>query len=186
MPRMYKINYRLANIVRIQDQFSLAVNLETKNSNYNMSISAFLLILIAALCHSTWNFLMKQANGKLIFLWLIALVGGMVFSPLIAWLLFTGKAQLNFQMLVACAVSALLTLIFYFTLQHAYRKGELSVIYPTTRGTGVLFTILLAILIFNEELTLKVSAGIIISTGGLIFLGYAKKKDQNLKDPIGA
>jgi membrane protein YdbS with pleckstrin-like domain len=46
---------------------------------------AFILILIAAFSHATWNYLAKKACGGTAFIWLFAALSTVLYFPLAMW-----------------------------------------------------------------------------------------------------
>ena len=46
-----------------------------------MSVAGFLLVLTAAFCHATWNYLVKRINGGPELIWLFSLVSVAIYLP---------------------------------------------------------------------------------------------------------
>ena len=71
-----------------------------------MSALALLLVLLAALCHTSWNLLLKWAGGGPAFLWLVTLVSALVYaSVLFAALMgthFLAEANSGRRIVAAC------------------------------------------------------------------------------------
>ena len=49
-----------------------------------MSIGVLSLVLAAAFAHAGWNFLAKGAEGGAAFVWLAALIGTLIYLPVVA------------------------------------------------------------------------------------------------------
>ena len=99
-----------------------------------MQVPIVLLLTFAGLIHTTWNLLAKRSVDKQAFLWL-ALVAAMVLFavpfvvlrtpiPLAGWL--------------CIAASGALEAVYYLLLGGAYQAGDLSVVYPLSRGSAPL------------------------------------------------
>jgi drug/metabolite transporter (DMT)-like permease len=112
------------------------------------------LILISALLHSSWNFFAKRGNWPMEFYFWVFLCSSLLYlpfffgfgvfpsffskTPLWAW-------SLNF-------ISGLIQTIYFICLIVAYRKGDLSLVYPISRSAP-LFTLLWATLFIGEILS---------------------------------
>jgi drug/metabolite transporter (DMT)-like permease len=128
------------------------------------------LIAIAAIAHASWNLAIKRAGtGGVVFLWLTFVVGAVVFAPLgIATLVESGPSWLWLA-----AVSGALQVGYFLLLQRAYRRGDVSVVYPLARGTGPLLSVLFAIILFGEHPSALqlIGAGVVIA--GVVTIGLA-------------
>src|SRR5215218_9162823 len=122
-----------------------------------MSGPALGLVLLAAICHATWNLLARRANEKLAFLWCGNLVSSILFLPLGAWLLLTEPIPLLGWAVVG--ISAILEALYYWTLAQAYRYGDLSLVYPIARGTAPILVPLLAAALLGERLSAVAAGG---------------------------
>ncbi|GIW10418.1 MAG: hypothetical protein KatS3mg061_1475 [Dehalococcoidia bacterium] len=143
-----------------------------------MTLLALGLVLLSAVLHASWNYFAKRASGDLIFLWLFCLVSAAVYAPLalaiLVWLRPTlGPTELGFL-----AGSTLLHFAYYVALQHGYRVGDLSLVYPLARGSGPLLATVLAVVVLGERpslLTLTGCATVVLAavllTGGPRLLG---------------
>ncbi len=98
-----------------------------------MSLFAIGLLLAAAVLHTTWNLLLKQAGEKYIATWWSAIIGFLVFTPAIYFIGF--PSQSVWHILV---ISALFEIAYYIVLAEAYKDLDFSLIYPigTRRGPG--------------------------------------------------
>lgn len=130
-----------------------------------MTVAGFLLIFAAALCHATWNFLLKRINGDAGLTWLFSLLTVIIYLPLAIYFAWDwrGWGWLEIGFIVG---SAVIHLGYFLLLQQGYRVGDLSVVYPTARATGPLISTTLAVLFFGEHLDIWMAVGI-----GLILIG---------------
>jgi drug/metabolite transporter (DMT)-like permease len=83
----------------------------------------------------------------------------------VAWML-TGRPGLSPAAAGWCFLSASLELIYLWLLATAYRRGELSVVYPIARGSAPLLAVLAGLGLLNERLSTAQLAGV-----GLLLLG---------------
>jgi drug/metabolite transporter (DMT)-like permease len=130
-----------------------------------------LLIAGAAIAHATWNVTVKRAGTSGAgFLWLSFLVGVVVFAPFgITSLLSIDPSH----WLPLALVSGVLQVGYFLLLQHAYRFGDVSVVYPLARGTGPLLSVVLAIVLLGERPGWLGLAGAAVVVAGVVVIGLA-------------
>jgi drug/metabolite transporter (DMT)-like permease len=124
-----------------------------------MSVFALFLVVTAACCHAAWNFFVKRINGGPELVWLFSMLSVVIYLPLAIAVWFLQKPQIGLQEIGFIIVSALLHLGYFLLLQQGYRKGDLSLVYPTARATGPFLSTVLAVLLLGEEFTPKILAG---------------------------
>ena len=138
-----------------------------------MSAGVLLLVAIAAVAHATWNLTMKAAGTSgTRFLWLTFVVATIAVAPFgIASLEQVGP-QLALLLLLALG-SGILQIAYFLTLQRAYRKGDVSIVYPLARGSGPLLAVIFAIILFHERPGVigLVGAGVVVA--GVVVIGLA-------------
>ncbi|MGE4296772.1 MAG: DMT family transporter [Desulfovibrionaceae bacterium] len=126
----------------------------------------FLLVILSALAHGSWNFLFKQALDKDAFLGCTKIA-----EPVMYALPFAFAAQrweLDLSMWLYVGVGAVLSIANYVLLANAYKRLDLALAYPISRSS-TLFLPLLAYMIFGETIdgagwasVLLVSAGVVV------------------------
>ena len=135
-----------------------------------MPFGAVLLVLGAALCHSTWNLLLKRTSRPLD-LWPRALLTGVVLtSPVLFVHPLREVSTLGWTMIV---LSGLFETGYVFSLAAAYRAGELSLVYPLARGTAPLVVTPLAAAMFGERPSASGLVAIVLVVTG-IYASYAR------------
>jgi len=135
-----------------------------------MSLSAFLLVLSAAACHATWNFFVKRINGGPELVWLFSVVTVVLYGPFALWLLFADPGRFGLVEIGVVLVSAALHMAYFLLLQQGYRRGDLSLIYPTARATGPLLAAGVAVGVLGERLDWRIALGGILIVVGVLFL----------------
>jgi drug/metabolite transporter (DMT)-like permease len=144
------------------------------------------MVLVAAFMHAFWNFLSKQVNGGTPSVWLFSTVGAVMFAPLALYIIFSQQVHFTAPMIVAIVGSAILHIAYFTTLQHGYKVGDLSLIYPLARGTGPLLSTLLAIVLFAERPSVQAFIGALFIIGGVFLLtGGTKALEQSKTWVIG-
>ena len=130
-----------------------------------MSSSLVLIVLTAAFLHAFWNALVKGSGDKTIVLGLIALghvvpgVAITVLAPLPGW-----------DALPYIIASTLLHWGYYYFLNLAYQKGDLSLVYPITRGLAPVMVALGAQIWIGESLPVLAWLGILAVSAGVMVL----------------
>jgi drug/metabolite transporter (DMT)-like permease len=128
-----------------------------------MSPTALLLVLLAALCHSVWNLIVKSDARRLEIQSGALVVGTLLCAPV---LLFHPPWSLPPLAWTAVAVSALFESAYVLALTSAYGAGDMSLVYPVARGTGTVLVAPLAVLLLGERPSLQGALGI-----GLVVIG---------------
>jgi drug/metabolite transporter (DMT)-like permease len=143
-----------------------------------MPLTAILLLFVAAILHTTWNLLLKQAGEKYMATWWAVLIGSGLFLP---FLFFTGLPARSTWIFLA--VSVCVEVGYYVTLAFAYGDSDFSLLYPMARGTAPAFIALWSILFLGEKLTTGGAIGLGIIILGLMIVGGSSlfTGDSNLK-----
>lgn len=134
-----------------------------------MPAPAILLVLLAAVCHTTWNLLLKRGAHRLetqagALAWGVALASPVLFVYSLADVTPWGWALIG--------ASALFETGYVFALTSAYGAGDLSLVYPIARGSAALFVVPIAIVALGERPSASGLVGIAMVLGG-VFGGHA-------------
>ncbi len=62
-----------------------------------MPVTAFLLVVVAAFAHATWNFLAKQAAESKHLIWFSSVIEALCFAPVAVWILTHAWAGLGMK-----------------------------------------------------------------------------------------
>lgn len=127
------------------------------------------IVLLAATFHALWNFAAKKVAGNLSVLWL-----GICAASVLSWpfALSVYRPEEIALGSLACILATGVIHAFYFGLiAKAYQSGDISLVYPVARGTGVAGTGLLASLWLRESLALIGAVGIVAICLGTALLG---------------
>ncbi len=141
-----------------------------------MDLTSLGLIVTATFFHAYWNYLLKRAQGEIVFLWGVACASGVMFFPLWYYQVYAGRAVLNPETLAVAAVSGFLNVVFLFVLQHGFRSGEMSIVFPVSRGSGALFSIVLGLLVLHETLTPLCVAGSACAVAGVLVPALSNRR----------
>ncbi len=131
-----------------------------------MEILFFVLLLIGALLHAYWNFILKSAADKAV------AVMSIFFTSLpfaLFGLVFSGMPK--FEFLPIILLSAILHTCYNITLFKTYEIGQLSSSYAIARGTAPLVIFVISFTLFDAKISNNQTAGIILICTGLFTYG---------------
>ena len=142
-----------------------------------MPITVIGAVLLAALCHATWNFLVKRTDDP--HQGMTAVVIGRVPFGLIA---IVSTPAISVSAWPYVVVGALLHIGYQFFLLNSYRYGDLSQVYPMARGAAPLITAVVSILLLGEQYNPPQTAALFIIGAGIISLSLTRpKKDTSTR-----
>jgi drug/metabolite transporter (DMT)-like permease len=129
--------------------------------------AAIALALAAAAIHGTWNVLVKVSGDPMATFKRATIAAALLMTPptAVAWVL-SGRPCIAPAAAGWCALSASLELTYLWLLAAAYRRGELSAVYPIARGSAPLLAVVAGLGLLHERLTVLQLAGV-----GTLLLG---------------
>ena len=144
-----------------------------------MPVQAFLLVVVAAFAHSTWNILVKRAAESKHLLLFSSAIEAALFLPAGLYGLAKSWSGFGWNACLFLVATGIIHLLYTECLMRGYRASDLSVVYPLARGTGPLLSFAGAILVLHEALSLlsavgalSITLGILISSGGIAALRH--------------
>ena len=149
-----------------------------------MSIGVLSLVLAAAFAHAGWNFLAKGAEGGAAFVWLAALIGTLIYLPVVVIVHASTTGQFRLEALGLMAGSGVLHSIYFVLLQRGYATGDLSLVYPLARGTGPLLSGAAAIAFLGERPSALALAGALMIVAAV--LSFVVRPGDSLRQGTGA
>ena len=139
-----------------------------------------LLVIPAAFTHAIWNYLTKKAGGGSLFIGLVAAVSTVVYFPIVLWTIVKGEMSLNVIQIIWLIVSGLWHMVYFCLLEYCYRHGDLSIVYPLTRGSGVFLATICAVVFLGERPSVLALGGIgLILTGVFVLTRCTGKKEKD-------
>jgi len=148
-----------------------------------MSFFAFILIVLSAAMHASWNAIAKKNSVSWMQYTIICGVSACLWIHVPFWTpVELSGMPWKFWALMFCAVVS--DLGFYcFGLILAYRRLEMSVAYPMMRALPILFTALISSCLgWGEPLTAAAVCGMIIAFCGCLMMSLKKFSDFRLKN----
>jgi len=126
------------------------------------------LVAVSAVLHVAWNVRLKTADDPLRAATLGMLVGAGIVVPVGAAVWWArGAPPLPVEGIALGLGSGFLEAAYFILLAGAYRRGDLSVVYPLARGTAPLLLVGVGIVILGERLGLAGWVGV-----GLLLAGF--------------
>ena len=132
-----------------------------------MEPAVFVLIAFAAALHVTWNVLLKTAGDPLAAATFSMVIGTLFLVPavVVGWWL-VGQPPIPTQVVLLGMGSGVLEAVYFGFLAAAYRRGDLSVVYPIARGSATLLAVAFGIVILGERLGPTGIAGVVALLAG--------------------
>lgn len=125
------------------------------------------LALAAAALHGTWNVLVKVSGDPIATFRRATFTSAAVATiVLIPELLILGRPYLSPSAVGLCVLSSALETAYLLLLSLAYRRGELSAVYPIARGTAPLIAVAVGLVLLGERLSAAQFVGV-----GLLLVG---------------
>src|SRR3954452_4955508 len=134
-----------------------------------MSGVALALVLGSAVAHASWNVLFKQAFGGVVFSWLAMLTSAVLLTPVA--IVEIGQGEAGIEIAALAIASGCMHFAYILALQRAYRDGDLSHVYPLSRGLGALLTAVIAVAALGEDPSPLATIGIALILSALLGLG---------------
>jgi uncharacterized membrane protein len=128
-------------------------------------------VAVSALLHVAWNVRLKTAGDPLraATVGLLAASVGIVPVGIAAWWL-AGRPALPAEGIALALGSGVMEAVYFVLLSAAYRRGDLSVVYPIARGTAPLLAVVFGVVLLGERLGVAGSIGVIALLAGFLLL----------------
>ena len=136
----------------------------------------FILILVSALCHAVWSAIIKSSKNPLSLMGITSVLEVTIFLPLTFTVPFPTLEVWYFL------IATVIIHVFYrLNVIYSYRYGDLSYIYPISRGSSCLFVAIISILFLSSDISIAGLVGILIVCIGLFLISYSKNLSFNFR-----
>lgn len=132
-----------------------------------MDVVALVLVVASALLHAVWNLLLKGARDRVAFVWWYLLLPMLMFAPIALALSGWRLGPMPLRSLGLGVLSGMLQAGSLLAMSHAYRKGDLSVVYPLARGLAQVVIVAMGVGWLGEDLSAVGYAGIALVLVGV-------------------
>jgi drug/metabolite transporter (DMT)-like permease len=114
---------------------------------------AIVLVLVAAVLHAGWNVLLKTSTDTLGTAVRLQAFGTAILVPIGTWAwLDRGMPAIPIEAIWLAVGSGALEAVYFVCLASAYRRGDLSLVYPLARGSAPVLAVLVGLLLLGERL----------------------------------
>jgi drug/metabolite transporter (DMT)-like permease len=134
-----------------------------------MPLKALLFVVISALLQAALNVPIKGSERKIAFVTMASLISLILYLPIFLW----GRSILAehayptgvwlWMGIIACGITGA---FYYIFIGGAYDRGDLSIVFPVTRGFGPIFILIFALILLNEKISYLGLMGILITVFG--------------------
>jgi drug/metabolite transporter (DMT)-like permease len=125
-----------------------------------MPTAALVLALLSAVSSAVWNLLVKQSHDTEAVTAVALAIGVVLFSPALAF----GHIPLAAWPYIGA--SAALELIYFTLLATAYRRAELSLVFPIARGLAPVLVLLIGLVALHDRASAGELAGVLLVAVG--------------------
>ncbi|MFI5225888.1 MAG: EamA family transporter [Candidatus Limnocylindrales bacterium] len=136
-----------------------------------MPLGVFVLVLFVAVLHVVWNAILKTSGDTLRTAGRAMVVGVAVFAPiiLVVWLS-QGRPGLPPEVVPLGIASGFLEAAYFVSLSAAYKRGDLSEVYPIARGTAPILAVALGVVVLGERLSPLGALGVLALLTGILLV----------------
>ena len=132
-----------------------------------MPLDAFVLALGSAFLHALWNLILGRERDPEAATAVALVTSVVLFAPVALWQ-FDADAGVWWYV----AVSSMLQLVYFATLAAAYRRADVSVVYPIARGLAPVLVLLVGVTVLGIGASLAQAAGVcLVGVGVLLVRG---------------
>ena len=129
------------------------------------------LVAVSAVLHLAWNVRLKTAGDPLRTATIGLLAASFAIVPLgigVWWA--QGGGALSGEGVALGIASGFVEAAYFILLAAAYRRGDLSVVYPVARGTAPLLAVAIGVVGLGERLGVAGSVGVVMLLAGFLWL----------------
>lgn len=149
-----------------------------------MTAIAIAVVLASALLHACWNYLAKRSTQKVVFIWWFLLGSAVIYFPMFVY--FKPQTGIGSNGWLWIFASGVIHFLYFYFLGRAYERGDLSLVYPLSRGMAPLMVALLAIGLVGERIHLLGWIGIILVVLGIFTVHLRSFSRESMLEPFAA
>ena len=138
-----------------------------------MPVSAILLVIASGFILAIWNLFVKKAEDPSVFFLGAILFALALYTPAFVLWIAPGLEPPPLEALAATALAGLTEGLYLVLLTHTYRRGDLSLVYPVSRGSAPIFILAGGILFLTERVTAFGFVGIAFIVVGIAAVAWA-------------
>ena len=139
-----------------------------------MPVSAIAAVLLAALLHAGWNLVVKSSGDRLVAATSQVVLAALVSVPFVIW------RGIPTEVIGFLLGSAVVQVVYLYSLASAYNHADLSFVYPIARGSAPLVIALSAFLGLSEPVSGRGWLALGLICGGVLAMGLAARSHNGL------
>jgi uncharacterized membrane protein len=147
-----------------------------------MSGLALGIVLVAAFLHACWNFLLKKSQNKIVFIWWFLLIAAFGYFPMFIY--YWPDVTISSLGWTCIVATGILHALYFWFMGEAYERGDLSLVYPLSRGSGPMFVPILAVVLMHEQLFTLGIVGISLVIVGIYVIHLRSVSMQSFFEPF--
>jgi len=133
------------------------------------------LALLAAALHGTWNAILKVSGDPLRTFRRATLMSGAIATiALVPEVVILGRPSVSLAAIGLCLLSSVLETTYLVLLSIAYRRGELSAVYPIARGSAPLLAVAVGLVVLGERLSAAQLVGVALLLVGILAVAVSQ------------
>lgn len=145
-----------------------------------MTAAVTALVLFSALCHASWNAIIRAGGDKVIAVSIMLAAAAILVVPGLFIL-----PVPNREAWIFLAISTAIHTGYNLGLALAYSHADLGRTYPLVRGSAPLLTLIVAPLIVSDSVPAASALGIVVLAAGIITLAFERGLKDLLASPKG-
>jgi len=149
----------------LKSKIIAAVAIAPRHYARRVPLSALLLALAAAFVHAFWNVLLARARDPEAATAVALVVSVIVFAPVAIVVGHVERAVWPY-----IAVTSCLQLVYFVALIAAYRRAELSVVYPVARGVAPVLVLVAGVVLLGNATSWTQTVGVVVVAGGVLLI----------------
>ncbi len=134
-----------------------------------MELPVFLIVLLAALLHASWNAFVKMNGDRVLFMAVMMAASGLIAFAVALFLPLPAVESWPYL-----ATSVLIHIGYQVFLLSAYKFGDLSHVYPLARGSAPLIVALVSVFVIGEALDSQAMIAVVIMALGIMSLSLTR------------
>jgi drug/metabolite transporter (DMT)-like permease len=147
-----------------------------------MHISAVILVVVSAFLHASWNLIAKQNRGNYLFFWQALIATVLLF--LAPFIVLVSQNPIPTDAWVWIVMTGVLHTLYFSTLATAYRRADLSVVYPIARGLAPVLVLIISVSVLRESVTPLGVSGVLVVVIGVYTINIRVPKLSAWLTPI--
>jgi len=147
-----------------------------------VSLSVFMLVIMSAALHASWNLATKKVLGSLGTVCIGLCAASLVSMPFAVYIILSeGLLLASVPFIIATGI---IHAFYFYFIGKSYEIGDISIVYPTSRGIGVAGTSLIAATMLGESISVNGFIGIMLVCTGTVTLGLQRAQDGNTRKAL--